>query len=93
MSKGYNVAIRNNATGEIRMHHQGHSWSDRDAFFNWTEGNYGCDCNREFFWRLANGEDPNLRDMDCSDGRFSALYAELDDGSRVMLDEELQGVS
>ena len=78
----YKVAIRKNETGEIRVVEHESEWEDHHIFL-WTEGNYGCDCNREGFF--THGEEwPE----ECSEGRYSALYAELEDGTRITIDEE-----
>lgn len=45
--------------------------------FNWEEGNYACDCNRELFFERAKGNDPYLDSTHCSENRFSIEY--LDD--------------
>lgn len=89
----YKVAIRNNATGEVAIAEIGLDWkfpSEEDSgdIFWWTEGNMGCDCNRELEWRRAKDEEiPDDFDYECGDGRFSVLYAELPDGERVSIDE------
>lgn len=77
----YKVAIQNNETKEIRMHSESNEWvSD----FWWTEGNGACDCNRRIMFDEAGGdeEDPN---NECSDHLYTVLYADLEDGARVIL--------
>jgi hypothetical protein len=44
----YTVAIRNNETGEVRMYRTEITWHEH-AEFLWTDGNFGCDCNRAIF--------------------------------------------
>lgn len=45
------------------------SWAD--AEYMWTDGNCGCDCNRELFFRRASGEaNPDMTGVKCSAGRF-----------------------
>ena len=86
----YKVAIRKNNTDEIRFYEIKWDWyKNRESgdLFWWTEGNYSCDCNRELCWLRAGGDDPDLYNVKCSDGRFSALYAELPDGEKIQLDE------
>ena len=65
-----NVHIRRNSDGVVRVH--SFSWdddSDGSQSFMWSEGNYGCDCNRAlFFARAVNEDDP---DHDCGDTAFS----------------------
>jgi hypothetical protein len=79
----YRVLIRNNETGEERLYAETYPWHDA-AQFLWTEGNYGCDCNRAIFFADAGGEGDI--DIDCGDSRFSALYAEFPNGTRIQLD-------
>lgn len=75
---GYKVAIRKNATGEIRIHSEKLDWFD-SAHFLWTDGNYACDCNRaQFFGDEDCGH--------CGETRFAALYAEMPNGERIKLD-------
>lgn len=82
------VEIRNNATGEVRRY--------RDEYFNspgsasvylWTDGNYGCDCNRSMFFARAGNEaeDDDEPDVECGDEKFSALRAHCDDGQVINL--------
>ena len=90
MPDGYKVALRNNATGEVRLIPYEYNWGDPDdgtsgeaSHFLWTEGNYGCDCNRAL-WFYDWG--PESEDRECGYTAFSALYAELPDGRRIQLD-------
>jgi hypothetical protein len=58
------IHIRKVSTGEIRTYHHESEWSE----FLWTDGNFGCDCNRELFFEDAN--DPEFENTKCSKGRF-----------------------
>lgn len=80
----YRVAIRKNETGEVRFYQDPSEWTESDYFY-WTDGNAGCDCNRELFFERAAGNEINLDAVKCSDDRFSCLYAELPDGRRIEL--------
>lgn len=64
------VWIRRASDGLVRVYLDD-SWKDPDADavrWQWSEGNYGCDCNRALFFARAGGEpDP---DVECSDGRY-----------------------
>ena len=85
----YKVAIRNNATGEVRIQEQeGLEWRDSSLFW-WTrrEGNFGCDCNRAQVFAC----DAEPDNETCGYTRFTVLYAELADGSRIPIDEDAQG--
>src|SRR3990167_9381256 len=64
--------IRNNATGEVRessMPDILDNGEDAPHSFNWSDGNYSCDCNRELFWSRAAGVE--VEESECSEGRFS----------------------
>ena len=86
----YHVALRNNVTGETRLFRYDMEWDDDE--FMWTEGNYGCDCNRHLAFLRAGGPGPaddpywNNAERECGDSKYSALYAELPDGQRIGLD-------
>ena len=88
----YDVALRKNDTGEVRICRQNIDWdtsNDCGHVYYWTEGNFGCDCNRELTFLRAGGETPALDDVECGESRFTALYALLPDGRKVMLDDEV----
>lgn len=81
----YAAHIRNNATGEVRVRqeewtHEGWDGPASGVHFFWTDGNFGCDCNRAIWWH----DDGNI-DRTCGSGKFSVrLIAE--DGT-IILDE------
>lgn len=81
------VAIRHNPTGEVRMYRHDMAWEDEDerSHWHWTDGNYGCDCNRHLFFIRAAGND-EWEDRECGSTEYSCLYAELPDGSRRPID-------
>lgn len=86
----YKVAIRNNSTKEIRIRDMGDiPWGDSSEFW-WTDGNFGCDCNRELeFLRAGNEEkETSIDEVRCGEDRYSVLYAELEDGTKIIIDEE-----
>ncbi|MGC3959585.1 MAG: hypothetical protein QM813_17045 [Verrucomicrobiota bacterium] len=83
----YKVAIRDNDTDEIRLYEmEGCDWEDGSLFF-WTDGNFGCDCNRRDLFLRAAGIEPD-DESPCGNVAYSALYAELPDGSKVPIDME-----
>lgn len=85
IEQNYKVAIKNNETGEIRIGDQkGITWGEHSHYW-WTEGNYGCDCNREWEFQRAGDEDTTYNPM-CGNTRYTVLYAELDDGSKIYID-------
>jgi len=79
----YTVAIRENATGEIKTVRENLTWdtsNDDGSIYWWAAGNFSCDCNRA----IQFGDD----DDSCGETRFSVLYAELPDGRRVPIDTD-----
>lgn len=84
----YKVAIRRNADGVVRLYDFGPDipWGDGTVWWL-TEGNFGCDCNREMDFRRAGGEDGG--EPPCGNTRYSILYAELEDGQKIAVDEPL----
>jgi len=78
----YTVRIRNNQTGEIR---QSRPYDFEFSHFWWTDGNFGCDCNRQLeFWRAGNEDETG--DAPCGEGRFTVIEAVLEDGSTIQID-------
>jgi hypothetical protein len=90
---GYKVAIRYNATGEVRICQINLTWGapnpgnpDGDLSW-WTDGNMGCDCNRVSEFNRAGGEQIDEKPFQCTEGNFTALYADLPDGRRVIIED------
>jgi hypothetical protein len=84
----YKIAIKNNETKEIRLYICNLEWEEHSAYM-WTDGNYGCDCNRAILFEEAIGNeiDDSAIDLPCGEERYTCLYAELEDESRIELDE------
>lgn len=76
----YRVAIRQNATGEIRIREFDSEWEEGSDFL-WEEGNYSCDCNRSTFFHQS-GPD-TLDSGKCGDERFDVISITLPDGTEV----------
>lgn len=93
----YKIAIKKNDTGEVRLHADESDWFEHDAEdgnrWLWTEGNFGCDCNRHLWWLRAGGPGPeddphwNNAEHECGQNAYVALFAELPDGTRIPLDD------
>jgi len=65
--------IRCNATGEVREHETHETMMDGaedPGDYIWSDGNYGCDCNRRLFFARAAGEEEDW-DSGCSEGLYS----------------------
>ena len=82
----YRAYIVKVETGEGRWYEMdGCEWGDGSVFF-WTEGNFGCDCNRADSWLRAAGIEPEDDGSPCGDGAYRVPYVELSDGQRVQID-------
>ncbi len=82
----YHVAVRNNETKEVRMYSHDDDWEEHSDYI-WAEGNYSCDCNRAIFFAEVNNEDTeHAVDLPCGDEKYSCLYAQLEDGTKITLD-------
>ncbi len=81
----YKVAIRDNATGEIRLCSQDLEWGP-DKFW-WLEGNMSCDCNRKAQFNIAGDAIPDA-EPPCGEGMYTALYAELPNGTKILLEAD-----
>jgi hypothetical protein len=71
------VEIRRNSDGKVASK----VW--RDWVFTqfwWEEGNARCDCNRELFFRSANGDDAVELETECSDGKYSVRLSDTETG-------------
>jgi len=81
---GTTIHLRDNTTGEIRLIEEEY-WDDESSEYLWTEGNYGCDCNRALFFARSVGE-PDPEHI-CGTTRYTALKAVLWSGEEVELDD------
>jgi hypothetical protein len=92
---GYEVTIRKNDTGEVRRYAMDFDW-DKDEgqtdLFWWTDGNFGCDCNRGSSFLRAGGPGPaddphwNNVEFDCGHEGYTVLHAYLPDGRVIPID-------
>lgn len=81
----YAVEITRVATGQTVTHHEAGDWDDDATDYLWTDGNYGCDCNRALFFGRAGGNlegDPG----DCGMERFTCSGVRPD-GARFVIDD------
>lgn len=66
------ITLRRNADGATAdVTDQSSDWDE--AGFIWTDGNYGCDCNRYLFFERAHGRDPDFDDGECGDTAYSIV--------------------
>lgn len=83
----YKILIKNNQTGETVdcSSKEDDSFFERDedsTEFWWSEGNMGCDCNRELHFYRYKGLEPE--DTECSDDRFSVKITRLKDNKDLI---------
>lgn len=79
----YKVEIRRNSDGVVRDYSEDVPWDDCSDYM-WSDGNYGCDCNRGlFFDRAANEEND---DVPCGTSQFSVRIT-AEDGSLLYQDD------
>lgn len=82
----YDVQMRDNLTGEERLVPMEMEWHDSSLFW-WTDGNFGCDCNRGIVFA---GDDDAADDVPCGDTRFTAIKAIFPDDSEQEIDDEVK---
>ena len=78
----YEVHIRNNETGEVRIYRSVTVLGPWDSFdlYDWESGNHSCDCNRgACFNRVANPEDWDFDE--CGETKYDVLSIVLEDGT------------
>jgi len=63
------VRIKEVSSGEVRETFRTYPDDARaqTVKFHWTDGNYGCDCNRHIFFHKSDADDS---DIVCSKGRY-----------------------
>jgi len=78
----YIVYIRNNETNEERFYPEDMEWQDHFDYL-WSDGNYGCDCNRGLFFARA-GEEPDP-DWGCGHEKYSVRI--LDNKGEILYED------
>jgi len=83
------ATITNVATGETREHHDDLPgdplFAHSTALYQWTDGNYSCDCNRALFFARAAG-DESPADPPCGEAAFLVQLRDAETGE-ILLDE------
>lgn len=81
----YYVVIRNNETGEVRIHKENVNTWEEGSLWWWEEGNGSCDCNRFLYFMRSNNEDmEHVPIPDCGDRLFSILSIIFEDGTNII---------
>jgi len=84
------VLIKKVDTQEIRKYDGGEYPYLNTAIFQWSEGNYSCDCNRSLFFDYANdGDGEGEWDIPCSEGLFIVQLKDKNT-NKVIYDEFLR---
>ena len=76
-----------NETGEIRIRDMNVDFHDYSLFWL-TEGNFGCDCNRHLEFERAGNNEVFNDDRPCGSEKYSVLYAEFPDGTKMKIDDD-----
>lgn len=74
--------IKNNETSEIVEYETNEILEEGDDYpiiFNWQEGNFSCDCNREIFFNRTKGLEMDFNN-ECSEGKYSVNLKNKVDG-------------
>lgn len=90
--EGFNakVLIRRNSDGRV-VEYTGDACKDTSVY-QWTEGNYGCDCNRHIFFELSYDDNPDsdeeveIEEIPCGETRYSIQMYDIATGE-LMWDE------
>lgn len=77
----YIVCIVNNLTKEQRVKAVDLEWNE-SSYFWWTEGNFGCDCNRQLVW---DDWKTDFKLLVCGESKFSIPWVEVE-GKRIVID-------
>jgi hypothetical protein len=68
----YRVHIHDIATGVTRWFDFPYEWDyvDGSSEYLWSDGNYGCDCNRSLFFQREAGGDDTAQSLGCGSDRY-----------------------
>lgn len=81
------IVIRKNSTGETRTIKVDLAWYDHSHYF-WTDGNFGCDCNRHLVWLgMPKGSAHDEHDFKCGYKEYTVIKAIFPDGTEELIDE------
>lgn len=81
----YRVALRSNATDEVRLVTLQAGWDELSEHL-WLDGEYACDCVRGRLFDGQRAQAAAVDERECGVGQFAALYAELPDGRHIPLE-------
>lgn len=84
----YQVLIRRNSDGVERLRTVEWDWfknGEHGDLYWWTEGNFGCDCNRKWEFERAYGE-PISEQGPCGRAAYTVVKAILPNGLEIPID-------
>lgn len=83
----YKARIIDTKTGESRTFETTTEYPDSLEFY-WTDGNFGCDCNRGYSFIRAAGGQPTDEEFDapCTQGRYLVPTIVFENGEVIEID-------
>lgn len=84
---GYDVHIRRNADGLVRIYHHESEWHEASDFL-WFEGNYASDGNRHSFFQWAANEPDDGGPDEPWGNQYTVLKFVLPDGTELEGDDD-----
>jgi len=85
----YTVLIKNKKTGETSQTKMKLDWEEGSDYW-WSEGNFGCDCNRSDVFMEGLGH-KSWADIECcaiGENVYEVVWIKLDNGEIVYRDNE-----
>ncbi len=86
MSAPVDVHILDTLTGETRVYTHAFPWGEGSDYL-WSEGNYGCDCNRHLFFCRAI-DAPEDEDRPCGFTRYLIHVKDRETGAALYEDDD-----
>ena len=86
----YVAKIIRNSDCEISFYSIKWDWTkngDRGDLYWWTDGNFGCDCNRYMSFERGKGREPKDDYCKCGYDCYTVPYVILPDGIKIKIDD------
>jgi hypothetical protein len=68
---------------------RGEDW-ETDPVFIWTDGNYGCDCNRHIFFNKDGLNNINYEDVECGEKLYRLNWIKNLETGKVIFKGEIE---
>jgi hypothetical protein len=81
------VILERVSDGQRANHAYEGPWSDTEDFM-WSDGNFGCDCNRQIFFERALGLEPSV-DPACGDSAYRVVSV-TDEAGKIVYAEDAE---